>query len=350
MRSKRVKIKLQHPFAIWLILLALASFLASWTGMFPARFVERWYATGLYPLLSGVMAPAANAIPASWLDLLIVFAVPLVIYLLYRRKLLTLFGVAAVGYLFFFWTWGLNYHRTPLVSKLDFNNDLVTPERVAELAEKTAAQLNQLYPEKEALAYDERALNALAGTRVAQVVRELDGTSWRASGRPKSSRILNPFFKAAGVDGMFNPFGHEALVTSGLLGFERPMTLAHEMAHVRGYPNEGDANFIALMACVNSSDPTFRYSGWLTLWLYLRSQETVELLDQGPRQDLEAMFKRRRDNRVEWVNDIQARTFDLFLKANRVEGGIRSYARIVTLAVGTQPTWDRFAEKGDPDP
>ena len=346
MLSKRVKIKVQQPLAIWLILLALASFLASWAGLFPARFVERWYATGLYPLLSRVMALAANAIPASWLDLLIVFAVPLVIYLLYRRKLLTLFGAAAVGYLFFFWTWGLNYHRTPLVSKLDFNNDLITEERLAEFTAKTAAQLNQLYPQKEALTYDERALGALAGTRVAQVVEELDGTSWPASGRLKSSRILNPFFKAAGVDGMFNPFGHEALVTSGLLPFERPMTLAHEIAHVRGYPNEGEANFIALMACVNSNDRAFRYSGWLTLWLYLRSRETDELLDEGPRQDLEAMFTRRRDNRVEWVNDIQARTLDLFLKANRVEGGIRSYARIVTLALGTEPTWERFAEKG----
>ena len=350
MLSDRVKIKLQQPLSIWLILLALASFFASWAGLFPAGFVERRFATGLYPLLSRVMAVAANAIPASWLDLLIVFAVPLVVYLLYRRKLRTLFGAAAVSYLFFFWTWGLNYHRTPLVSKLDFDSDLVTEERVAEFTAKTAAQLNQLYPEKEALAHDELQLGALVGTRVAQVVEDLDGTSWMVSGRLKSSRILNPFFKAAGVDGMFNPFGHEALVAVGLLPFERPMILAHEIAHVRGYPNEGEANFIALMACVNSNDRAFRYSGWLTLWLYLRSRETDGLLDEGPRQDLEAMFNRRRDNRVEWVNDIQARTLDLFLKANRVEGGIRSYARIVTLAIGTEPSWVRFAEKGDPYP
>ncbi len=62
------------------------------------------------------------------------------------------------------------------------------------------------------------------------------------------------------------------------------------------------------------------------------------------------MFRRRRDNRVEWVNDIQARTLDLFLKANRVEGGIRSYARVVTLALGTEPSWERFAETRDPAP
>ncbi len=350
MLSKRVKIKLQQPISIWSILLALTSFLASWAGLFPARLVESWYATGLYPLLSRAMALAANSMPASWLDVLILFAIPLVLYLLYHRKLRTLFGVAAVGYLIFFWTWGLNYHRTPLVSKLDFNNELVTEENVARFTAKTASHLNQLYPAKEAQAFDELELGALAGARVAQVVEELDGVSWTASGLPKSSALLNPFFKAAGVDGMFNPFGHEALVTSGLLRFERPMTVAHEIAHVRGYPNEGDANFIALMACVNSNDPSFQYSGWLTLWLYLRSAETDEWLDEGPRQDLEAMFMRRRDNRVEWVNDIQARTFDLFLKANRVEGGIRSYARIVTLALGTEPSWERFAEQRDPDP
>lgn len=345
MLSDRVKTKLQQSVSIWLILLALVSFLASWAGLFPASFVEQWYAAGLYPLLSRIITLAANAIPVSWLDLLIVFSVPFVIFLGYRRNLLTLFGFAAVGYLFFFWSWGLNYHRQPLVSKLEFKGDLVTEEAVSEFTTRTAFQLNQLYPKQEAVGYDERGLGARVGTRVTQVVEELDGTSWIASGKFKSSRILDPFFRAAGVDGMFNPFGHEALVTSGLLPFERPMILAHEAAHVRGYPNEGEASFIALMACINSNDPAFRYSGWLTLWLYLRYQETDELLDEGPRQDLDALFTRRRANQVVWVRDIQARTLDLFLKANRVESGIRSYERMVTLAVGTESSWERFAEK-----
>ena len=43
-----------------------------------------------------------------------------------------------------------------------------------------------------------------------------------------------------------------------------------------------------------------------------------------------------------WINDFQRALLDLFLKANRVEEGIRSYSRVVQLAAGTEPFWDRF--------
>ncbi len=347
MQFKLVKLKLSLVGPIVVILMALGSFVGSWAGWFPARFVEDWFATGLFPWVSAGMAVVADAVGFSWLDFVILLAFPLLIYLVYRRRLLAVAGIVAGGYLFFFWTWGLNYHRQPLTSKLEFGADQVSPESVETFARDVAARLNRLYGERDSSDYDEKRVSGIVNGRVRYVVEELDGTSWEAGGRVKTSRVLNPFFKASGVEGMFNPFGHEALVTGGLLPFELPVVLAHEIAHVRGYPNEGDANFIALMASVNSNDAVFVYSGWLYLWAYLRSEELDQLLDEGPRKDLTAMFLRRRLNRVEWISRAQTRTLDVFLKANRVEGGVRSYARIVTLAVGTRDSWDRFKE-GNP--
>ena len=49
--------------------------------------------------------------------------------------------------------------------------------------------------------------------------------------------------------------------------------MCHELAHVRGYPDEGDANVIAAFATLMSENPAFQYSGWLNLWLYLRTRE-----------------------------------------------------------------------------
>ena len=341
MLSERVKPKLRAKVPLMLALLAIASFLASWLGWFRASAVERWFSRGVFPIISSVMGLVSDLSPFSLMDLLIPTALFLVGYLVYRRRFAAILGLLSGAYLVFFWTWGLGYHREPLVSKLDFGADRVTEESVRVLTREAAESLNRLHAEVRDLAWDDEHLRSEASDRVAAVVRELDGIRWRAGSRVKHSWVLGRFFRASGIDGMFNPFGHEALVVAGLLPFERPMIVAHEMAHVRGYPDEGDANFVALMAVLNSPDPGFSYSGWLHLWLYLRGSN--ELLDRGPLRDLEAIRERVLRSRVQWVSRAQSRTLDTFLKLNRVEEGVRSYARIVSLAVGTRDSWDRFA-------
>ena len=140
-----------------------------------------------------------------------------------------------------------------------------------------------------------------------------------------------------------DPFPQEALIAEPLLDFERPIIVMHEIAHVFGYANEGEANFIAFLASIHSNQPIAEYSGWLYLWLYLRSRGSDQLLDPGPLADLDAIYARSREDRVEWVSRASDRTLDVFLRANRVRGGVRSYSEIIRLAVGTRSTWDRFA-------
>ncbi len=339
-----VKSKFFKRLPLGLALLALASAMLTLLGWIPASLVESLYARRVYPLVSSLMGTFASAVGFSWLDLLVPLAIFGIPYLVYRRKFLHLLSLISAGYLFFFWTWGLNYHRPPLVTKLDFNAERIGAESVARLTEEAATALNDLYAQRSIADFDNVRLGAEAERRVAAVVAELDGTSWPVGSGVKSSWVLDPFFRAAGVEGMFNPFGHEAIVTGRLLPFEMPMVVLHELAHVRGYPHEGDANFVALMAALGSSDPGFRYSGWLTLWFYLRSSESDPLLDPGPRSDVEAVYARIAGQRIEWVSRTQTRSLDLFLRANQVEGGIRSYAEIVNLAVGTRPFWSRFSE------
>ena len=344
MAKGRVKLKFIKRLSLGLALLAGVSLILSLTGWIPGGLVESLYARRIYPLASSLMSVLAPPVAISWLDILVPVSVFGVVYLAWRRKFLEILGLISLGYLIFFWTWGLNYHRPPLATKLDFSADRVDAESVAALTQETAAALNDLYPERTTVFFNNAILAAEADRRVRAVVGELDGTSWSVGSRMKSSRVLNPFFRAAGVDGMFNPFGHEAIVTEGLLAFEMPMIVSHEVAHVRGYTNEGDANFVALMAALHSSNPAFRYSGWLTLWLYLRTSELDGLLDEGPSSDVAAVYARIADGRIEWVGRTQTRSLDLFLRANQVEGGIRNYAEIINLAVGTRPFWDRFSE------
>ena len=54
------------------------------------------------------------------------------------------------------------------------------------------------------------------------------------------------------------------------------MTVAHEWAHLAGYADEGEANFVGWLVCIDAGDAA-RYSGWLFLY-----SEVLSGLDRRP--------------------------------------------------------------------
>jgi hypothetical protein len=332
----------KRPLAWILPALALLTFISSWTSIYPRSAVERWYARLIFPAVSQVMGRFADLVSFSWLDVALPAAVVLLVLLIRGRRWTWLANIFAALYLIFFWTWGLNYHREPLDSKLPFDSARLEPQPMMEFSRRAAAELNRLYVEKQKHDYDDASTRAEAVRRVRKVVGVIDASDWESAKRIKISRIGNPWLHAAGIDGVFNPFGHEPVISNSLLDVERPFVMAHEAAHVRGYPNEADANVIATFATLMSDDPSFQYSGWLNLWLYLRTPELEKLLDPGPRQDIRRIFERAQREQIRWINDFQSSLLDWFLKANNVPEGVHSYALVVRLAAGSEPFWDRF--------
>jgi Protein of unknown function (DUF3810) len=318
------------------LLAALLTFIFS---LLPIRsaYVERWFSRTVFPAISFVFGRVADSIPVAWLDILLIAAILYIWICLRRRQRFAIAVAVAIGYLIFFWSWGLNYHRLPLTSKLTLQ-----PADMDSFTATTARELNSLYPVTVQAPYDEADIRNMAAQRTALVVEKLDGTRWLAARRVKVSWLANPWFRFAGIDGLFNPIAHEPLINNGVLDIERPFVISHELAHVRGYPDEGDANFVALMATLMSDNPRFRYSAWLELWLYVRNREKDSLLDPGPREDVNRIFARLRNEQIRWISNLQSTILDWFLRANSVPEGVRSYARIVTLAAETQSTWDRF--------
>jgi hypothetical protein len=321
---------------------ALLTFISSWAGAYPSTWVEAVYARRIFPAISLLAGRFADSVSFAWLDPAIVLALVLLGLFVRKRRWMWLANSVAFLYLIFFWFWGINYHRQPLSSKLHADPAADRPEAIEEFAGRAAAEINRLYSKKESQAYDESMTRAEAAKRVRRVVAIIDGTNWSAAHRIKRSWVAGPWMRAAGVDGVFNPFAQEPIVTGSLLDIERPFIISHELAHVRGYPDEGDANVIAVFATLMSDDDRFQYSGWLSLWLYIRTRDRDRLLDPGPRQDLQRIFERAGAEEIPWINDFQRALLDWFLKANDIEQGVRSYSRVVVLAAGTQPSWDRF--------
>ena len=343
MRIKRVKKKL--PISVILFGLAFLTFLASWAEVFPEQTVEKIYFRVLFPRISYAFGGMSDAMPVSWLDIWILVGVALLIYACLRRRWRLLLGAVSVLYLWFFWGWGLNYHRPAVGSRLKLDTTSLEKSDFEQFTDTAVQEINRLYPVASALTaqspLDRNAISTIASSRVDRVVFGIDGIEWRAATRVKRSRLAEFWYKSAGIDGMFNPFGHEPLVIDGPLPFELPFLMAHEIAHVRGIANEGEANLIALLATVTSEDPRFQYSGWLHLWGYLRNAPMARL-DEGPKADLRAVRERVLSHHIPIVGNFQTSLLDAHLKANAVPGGIRSYSDFVALAIASQPRWKDF--------
>src|SRR5215813_6679419 len=216
------------PRASVLPLLGLLTFIFSWIGAYPSGLVERWYAHSFFVGISKVAGRFADSVPFAWLDVGIPAAVVLVVVLIWKRRWSWLVNIAAVGYLVFFWSWGLNYHRPRLASKLQTDVQRSNPDSMDQFARRAASELNRLYGQKEGQTYDDNQIRTEAAQRVRRVVAIIDGANWQAAHRIKISYIGNVWMRAAGIDGVFNPLAHEPIVNQTVLDIERPFIFCHE--------------------------------------------------------------------------------------------------------------------------
>ena len=332
-----------------LIGLALAALLVP----LPAGIVERLYSTRVFPLIQSMATAASNRTAVPWLDVASVCGVVTLVLLCVRdlrtratpaavfriaRRLAT---PSAALYLAFLIMWGFNYRRESMRQRVRFEPARITTEAAQALARDTVAQMNALHDVAHGEGWVDSSVvdPALVGSFLG-AARALGLPAGTVPGRPKRS-VLDLYFRRASVAGMTDPFFLETLVASDLLPFERPHVVAHEWAHLAGINDEGEANFVAWLACVRGAAPQ-RYSGWLFLFSEVLSalspeaaREIRALVADGPREDLRALRSRYEREVSPRVSSTGWRMYDGYLKANRVDAGTASYAEVVQLILGT---------------
>jgi hypothetical protein len=327
--------------------------------------VERLYANGLYAAFQPMVTSTSNLAPFALFDVLMLLSLTVWTGLAARdlarvrrvgwwrtagRVSLRTLVWAAAAYLVFLVLWGFNYRRVRLVEKLAFSPDTIARDTALALATTAVDEANDLHrPAHEAGWGPPDAIDPALAEAWQQAARDvLVGVSARAIvvGRPKRT-LLDWYFRRAAVSGMTDPFFLETLMASDVLPFERPMVVAHEWSHLGGIAHEGDANFVAWLACVRGS-PSHRYSAWLFLYQELMPAiargdrpAVAARLGPGPRADLQAVRDRFARNVNPRVFAAGWRVYDSYLKANRVESGAASYAEVVRLVLGTRfgPGW-----------
>jgi hypothetical protein len=285
-----------------LVLLAVVAALIP----FPAAIVERWFSTGLYPRLQRVITPIGNLVPFAWFDVLVVVVVAGTIVA----------TVAAVRE--------------------------ARRERRWQLGLTAVAALNALHDGAHATGWSRDEWRDAALVEAFGEAQALIEDSPRVvPGRLKRT-LFGPYFRWTGVDGMVNPFGLEVLVNPDLLPWERPFVAAHEWAHLAGFANEAEASFVGWLTCLRGG-PAVQYSGWLYVFWEVngevgpRDREVLNgALQDGPRRDVAAVIDRLRRGQLPSLRKASWMVYDQYLRANRVEEGIRSYGEVVTLILQTR--------------
>ncbi len=353
-----------------LLLLALLSAFAP----LPTGFVEHRYSEAAYLAWQRLVTPVSNAVPFALFDP-IVIGLAIAVAGVWVRAVRAArparrwrpigaaawqtIAVAAAVYLWFVASWGLNYQRESMLVRLRLSSASPATEAVERLGVEAVARLNALHdgahadgwpqagerPPMLAQAYVEtqRLVLAAGGGRD----RQAAATTPRLAvpGRPKQT-VFGPWFRWTSVDGMVNPFALEVLVNPDLLPMERPFVFAHEWAHLAGYADESEASFVGFLTCLRAGRAA-EYSAWLALYWQIAGElprAAVERLagplQPGPRADLRAILARLRRGGVPALQHASWQVYDQYLRANRVEGGMRSYGLVIRLVAGTRGMWD----------
>ena len=316
--------------------------------------IERGYSTWLYPLIQSTVTPVSNFVPFALFDVLTVvlivfFIVNAAVAAARARTLrsvrplgtfvLSVATCAAFIYLVFLAVWGLNYRRLPMAERLVLTAEMPSTAQVMKLGFESIRRMNGLYEEAHRIGWEtdlrfDKELVAAFGF----VQERLLGQSFAVPGRLKSS-IYGPYFRWTTVDGMVDPFALEVLANPDLLPFERTFVAAHEWAHLAGFADESEANFVGWLTCLRAGVPA-QYSGWLSLYwqigVEVGAEDRKRLWDavaEGPRRDIQAITDRLQRGQLAFLRDAGWRVYDGYLRANRVEEGVGSYGQVINLVL-----------------
>lgn len=158
------------------------------------------------------------------------------------------------------------------------------------------------------------------------------------------------------MSGYYFPFSMEANYNDVMYILNYPATMCHELAHLRGFILEDEANFLSYLACTQCEDIFFQYSGYLSVLGYLENDlykaskknptafkeaalqvPPIAIASQVYEDDIfvtEEEWDRINKKAVldtEVVDAVSDAFVDTNLKLNGVSDGKLSYSRVVEL-------------------
>ncbi len=350
--SKRQKI---------LISLLPGGILLTWLFSHTPDLVEKFYSQGIYPVLGQALSILTNRLIFSLTEALLVIIILALVYLVIKhctlgrkssstrvaliQKAVGFWVFLSLAYFIFLFIWGFNYYRIPFADLAGFDTSGIRAEELELLCSDLVQQTNEL---RLAVSEDNGGVIAVDKTKVLEQAWEgysVAGQTYAELGgnysKPKAL-VMSRIMSWLGLSGLYFPFTGEANVNMEMPVPLFPATVAHEMAHQRGFAREDEANFIAYLTCINHPDLHFQYSGTLLALinsmnaLAAYNYETYLELRQGYAAGVERDLSALRQFWQQYQGPISrtsSRVNNAYLQINGQEDGIHSYGRMVDLLI-----------------
>jgi hypothetical protein len=342
---------------IWISLIALAIGIKLFSK-FPSA-VEKYYATGLYPLIARLQRILFGWIPFSIGDLfyavvaiwLLVGLVSLIRKIIRKEANSSYFLSVArrwvfsllILYVVFNGLWGLNYDRQGIADQLQLQVRPYSSAELIDLLSVIVTKLNGLDSSSREHRAELSSSHSLFGGAV-QSYDNLAGVDDRFAYPSPSVKpsIFGSLGSYLGFGGYYNPFSGEAQVNTTAPVFSEPYTTCHEIGHQLGYAKENEANFAGYLSAKSSLDPAFQYSVYFDLYIYASRELYVrdsnllkpfrEILRPGIRMD----FRELRRFQEKYRNPFEpfiTRLYGSYLRANRQPQGMKTYNEVIAWLI-----------------
>jgi len=323
---------------------------------FSSESIFKYYTLGYFLWITSVQHIIFKVFPFSFGDVTYIF-IFFIFLLLFIKLIASIFKreydhvviiiIDSISLYLFIWLllgtqWNWNYLQPKVEDKMELNSNNYN---INELVFFTKHLINETIKTKENSNFTVFKNNRNSIIDISPLGYEIMGRKdkfYTYNNPSIKFSVFSSFLPYLGISGYYNPFTAEAQITRGIPLVQIPFVINHEIAHQLGIASEAEANFIGYLATKNNPLSTIQYSGDINLLLYCLSD-----LKKQEYEDYDSIVEMIPENIIRDINEITIywssyrneyrkytdKGYDVFLKANRQKDGLKSYNKVVALAV-----------------
>ena len=261
------------------------------------------------------------------------------------RTLVTLLAAPLAVYALFCLLWGVYYYADDFSAQSGFRCEPVSVEQLESVTRYFADMAGE-YADR--VPRDERGFcrsdRAEILRRSPEVFQKTERDWPCLAGPPLAAKgvVCSRVMSYLDFTGFFFPFTAEANVNLDAPACDLAATVAHELSHQRGVAKEQEANFTAVLACLDYGDPDYVYSAALLACTHLGNalaradgeawEKICDGLDENVKRDLvlRGAYWRQFETPVRKASNT---VYEGFLYSYDQTLGLRSYGACVDLLV-----------------
>ena len=261
------------------------------------------------------------------------------------RLLMRLAALTLVIYAGFCVLWGVYYYGDDFIAKSGLVMEDISAEDLELVTVYFAARLNEYAPQVK------RDGEGFCRTDRAEVLSRSPELFRAVTARfpclagpevPAKRMVFSRFMSIIDFTGFFSPFTAEANVNADFPPALFASTVAHELSHQRGVAKEQEANFVSVLASLESGEADYGYSACMLAYIHLSNAlYSVEpaawrLIDGGLDETVRLDLQENNRYWAQFESPVQTVTntvYEGFLQSYEQTLGMRSYGACVDLLV-----------------